>query len=88
MRVPRSVTLQPITCPSRTLKVATDLRALHSSGFWPLIFARSAAAASMTFLSDTASPTPMLIVIFTILGTSITFAMPSSLRRCGTIWSR
>ena len=68
--------------------MATDLRALQSSGFWPLIFARSAAAASMTFLSDTASPTPMLIVIFTILGTSITFVMPRSLRSFGTIVSR
>jgi hypothetical protein len=33
----RSVTLQPIGMPSRSLKVAIDLRALVMTGFWPAI---------------------------------------------------
>jgi hypothetical protein len=41
MRAWRSVTLQPIATLSRTLKLATDFLALHCTGFWPLIFARS-----------------------------------------------
>ena len=39
MRVLRSVTLQPIAWPSRTLKVAIDLRALVITAFWPAISA-------------------------------------------------
>ena len=35
MRALRSVTLQPIATPSRTLKLATDFLALHGTGFWP-----------------------------------------------------
>ena len=35
MRSPRSVTLQPIDWPSRSLKPAIDLRALVMIGFWP-----------------------------------------------------
>ncbi len=68
MRSPRSVTLQPIAWSSRTLKVATDFLALVTAGFCPVIFAMSAVAASMTFLSATASPTPMLIVILRMRG--------------------
>jgi len=41
MRVLRSVTLHPIACPSRTLKVAIDLRALVITAFWPAISPRS-----------------------------------------------
>src|SRR5882762_8685040 len=49
MRSPRSVTLQPIAWPSRTLNVATDFFAFVTAGFWPVIFAISAVAASMSF---------------------------------------
>src|SRR5580698_1844143 len=87
MRSPRSVTLQPIAWPSRTLNVATDFFALVTAGFWPVIFARSAVAASMTFLSATASPTPMLTVIFRMRGTSIVFLSPSFVLSSGTSFS-
>ncbi len=84
MRAPRSVTLQPIGSPSRTLKVAIDFFALQISGFWPVIFVRSPTAASMTFLSATASPTPMLSVILVIRGTSMGLLRPSSALSFGT----
>ncbi len=85
MRSPRSVTLQPIAWPSRTLKVATDFLALVTAGFWPVIFAMSAVAASMTFLSATASPTPMLTVILRIRGTCMVFFSSSFFLSSGTI---
>src|SRR5580692_11834851 len=85
IRSPRSVTLQPIAWPSRTLKVATDFLAFVTAGFWPVIFAISAVAASMTFLSATASPTPMFTVIFKIRGTSIVFFSSSFFLSSGTI---
>src|SRR5882757_9084473 len=87
MRSPRKVTLQPIAWPSRTLNVATDFFALVTAGFWPVIFAISAVAASMTFLSATASPTPMLTVIFKIRGTCIVFLSSSFCLSSGTILS-
>ena len=46
MRSRRSVTLQPIAMPSRSLKVAIDLRDLVITGFWPVIAVRSATAPS------------------------------------------
>ena len=73
--------------PSRILKLATALRALVTSGFWPLISVMSATAASSAFLSAAASPTPMFRVIFSSLGTAITLAMPSSSRSRGTTTS-
>ena len=71
MRAPRSVTLAPIASPARILKDAIALRDLVISGFCPVILVRSATAASITFLSATASPTPMLIVILAMRGTCI-----------------
>jgi len=59
------------------LNVATDFFALVTAGFCPVIFAMSAVAASITFLSATASPTPMLIVILRIRGTCIVFLRSS-----------
>src|SRR5215470_1754830 len=73
MRALRSVTLQPIGWPSRTLKVAIDLRALVITGFWPAISDRSAAAASTFLRSLTPSPMPMLMTIFWITGTCMRF---------------
>ena len=76
MRAPRSVTLQPTGKPSRSLKAAIALRAFVTSGFWPVISVMSPTALSMTFLSATASPTPMFTVILVIFGTCIGFATP------------
>ncbi len=84
MRAPRSVTLQPIGRPSRTLKAAIAFLALQICGFWPVILVRSPTAASMTLRSATASPTPMFTVIFVIRGTSIGLDSFRSARSCGT----
>ena len=66
--------MQPIVIPSRSLKVAIDLRALVTTGLWPAI-AVSSATAELTFLqSEVASPTPMLMTIFSIRGASMSFA--------------
>jgi hypothetical protein len=40
MRSPRSVTMQPIDMPSRSLNCAIDLVALVITGFWPAICAQ------------------------------------------------
>jgi len=85
MRSSRSVTLQPIGQPSRILKPAIDLRDLVTTGFWPAIFSMSASAFSSTFLSPTASPTPMFSVILVTRGTSITFERPNSSLSLGAI---
>ena len=67
-----------------TLNDATDFFAMHGTGFWPVIFVRSPIAASRTLRSATASPTPMLTVIFVIFGTCIVVT-PRSRCNCGTI---
>ena len=64
--------MQPIARPSRILKLAIALRARVTTGFWPAILAMSPTAASMFFLSLTASPTPMFSVILVMRGTCIT----------------
>jgi hypothetical protein len=53
------------------LKTAIDLRAAVTTGFWPAILVMSATALSITFLSATASPTPMLMTILSMRGTCI-----------------
>ena len=68
----RSVTLTPTGMPSRSLKLAIDLRARRTLGVWPAIVASCSFAASSMFESCLASPTPMLSVIFSTRGTSIT----------------
>ena len=73
MRSRRSVTLAPIAMPSRSLKVAIDLRDLVTTGFWPVIAVRSATAPSTALRSLTASPTPMLMTILSSFGTSKAF---------------
>ena len=88
MRAPRSVTMQPTGRPSRILNVATAFFDLRTAGFWPVIFARSPVAASMTFLSATASPTPMLTVILVMRGTCMSESSPSSERSFGLTTSR
>ena len=72
MRTPRSVTMQPIGTFSRILKPAMALRLFVTTGFWPAILVRSPTAWSITFLSATASLTPMFSVIFSRRGTCIT----------------
>ena len=73
MRSRRSVTLQPIGMPSRSLKFATDLRARHTAGFCPLIRVSSLIAACNFFWSWVASPTPMLSTILSSRGICIGF---------------
>jgi hypothetical protein len=64
------------------------LRALLTCGFCPVILVRSPTALSMIFLSATASPTPMLIVILAMRGTCMTFLSSSVFLSSGTIFSR
>ena len=64
------------------------LRDLVISGFWPVILVRSATAASITFLSATASPTPMLTVILLMRGTCMRLSIFSSARSFGITVSR
>ena len=71
MRAPRSVTLQPIAIPSRSLKPAMDLVAFVISGFWPAMIAICSTASSRAFAFCLASPTPMLSVIFWTRGACI-----------------
>ena len=73
IRALRSVTLQPIGRPLRILKPAIAFLASVFTGFWPAISASSATAASSFFWSPAASPTPMLMTIFSSFGTCIGF---------------
>ena len=71
MRAPRSVTRAPTGMPSRSLKLAIDLRARRTCARWPAIVVSSSIALSSCFASVFASPTPMLSVIFWSRGTCI-----------------
>ena len=84
IRSPRSVTRQPIGMPSRSLKVAIDLRARVMTARWPAIFVSSSAAASTIFTFWIASPTPMFRTILSIFGTAIGLSIPNSFFRTGT----
>ena len=57
------------------------LRALHTSGFWPVISDMADTASSMCFLSAIALPTPMLTTIFWIRGSDRRFSRPSFSRK-------
>ena len=65
--------MQPTVIPALSLKPATDLRALMICAFWPVIIARSLAAASTDFTLVVPSPTPMFTTILTRRGTCILF---------------
>ena len=65
-----------------------DLRALVTSGFWPVIAVRSLTAPSISLESRAASPTPMLTTILTMPGTCITLAISNSDFSAGRISSR
>ena len=85
MRARRSVTLTPTGMPSRSLKAAIDLRARRTLGFWPAIVASCSMAASSTFESCLASPTPMFSVIFSMRGACIDRAKPNRSFSAGRI---
>ena len=87
IRAPRSVTRAPTGIPSRSLKLAIDLRARRTCARWPAIVVSSSIAASMAFASVFASPTPMLSVIFVIRGTCMIESSSSSSLRAGRISS-
>src|SRR5699024_5174659 len=74
---PRNVTLHPIGIPSLSLKFATDFFALVTTAFCPEMISRSVIAVSSAFLFSFASPTPMLITIFSSFGTCIIFLYPN-----------
>ena len=78
MRSPRSVTLAPIALPSRSLKPAIDFLARVTTGFWPVIVARSRTAPSSREAWAVAAPTPMLSTTLESRGTCMTLPMPSS----------
>ena len=82
---PRSVTLHPIGCPSRSLKFATDFLALVTTAFCPVIISRSLIAVSKTFEFSFASPTPMLITTLSSFGTCIIFLYSNFFCNAGTI---
>ena len=68
--------------PSRSLKPAIDRRARRSCARCPAMIVSSSMAASSVLESVFASPTPMLSVIFSTRGTSMSVLLPSS------FWSR
>ena len=74
MRSRRSVTMQPIGQPSRILKPATDLRALVTTGFWPL-------TAALVLGIFGASAVPPVLNAFT------TELFPTDLRGDAFAWS-
>ena len=64
--------------PSRSLKLAIDLRARRTWARWPAIVESSSIAASSAFASVFASPTPMFSVIFVTFGTRMIESSSSS----------
>ena len=66
--------MAPIAWSSRSLKFATDLRALRISAFWPATGASSSAARSRSFAFWVASPRPTFSTILVSVGTWWTFA--------------
>ena len=71
MRVPRSVVVQPIATPPRSLKAAIGLRALVTTGFCPAIDANSATALSSSRELPIALPMPMFSLTAAMRGTAI-----------------
>ena len=57
--------------PSRSLKLAMDLRARRMFGCWPAMSASCASAASSILESCLASPTPMFSVTLISFGACI-----------------
>ena len=83
IRLPRSVTLQPMALPSRSLKPAIDLRLSVTTGFWPAMIFRASTASSKYFFSPVALPTPMLTTIFCNRGSDKRLVRPNCSARPG-----
>ena len=77
IRAPRSVTAQPIACPSRRLKFAIAFLARVTTGRWPVMAASSATAASNPLGFLGASPIPTFRTIFTSFGISCALPKPN-----------
>jgi len=73
----RFVTVQPIAWPSRILNPAIAFFDFVTTGFCPAILVKSATALSITFLSATASLTPILSVILVKRGTCMGEVKPN-----------
>ena len=69
---PLRVTLQPIGWLALNLKAAIDFLDFVTNGFCPVIAVKSFTASSSNLELAVASPTPILITIFSICGTCIT----------------
>ena len=69
---PRRVTFTPTVSPSRTLKLATDLRALVVMGFWPVMVAMSLQMASISLALFLLSPQPTFTMILLSFGICMT----------------
>ena len=83
IRSPRRVTLAPMALPSRSLKPAIDFLARVTSGFWPVMAVRSRTAPSSSDGCWVARPTPMLMTIFSMRGTSMTLGRPEAVLELG-----
>src|SRR6478752_6177707 len=69
MLSPRRVTRTPIGTFALNLKLEMSFFDFVDTAFCPVIEVISSRATSISFLSDTAMPIPLLIQIFSILGT-------------------
>ena len=85
IRSPRSVTIVPMGMPWRSLNAAMDFLARVVTGFWPVTARSSSAAVSTILALAMASPSPMLMTIFSSRGIAIGFVMPNSLAIAGAI---
>jgi len=61
----------PMVWPARSLNAATDLRALMSAGFCPVMVTTSPTAASSALSLSLASPMPMFTTTLAMRGTSM-----------------
>ena len=66
MRSPRKVTFTPIARPSRSLKFAMLVRALVTTGFWPVIWIKITDSSIQALGLSRASPMPILMTTFLI----------------------
>jgi len=69
--------------PAFNLKLAMAFLARRMDGFWPVMAAKSLAAASTSLTSWVPSPTPILTTIFSSRGACIGLLYPNFLMRAG-----
>ena len=79
--------MTPTVSPSRTLKFATDLRALVVMGFWPVMVAMSLQMASISLALPLDSPQPTLTMTLLSFGICITDLYWNLFMRAGAISS-